>query len=155
MENVKAEGTPVAEALAEPVRKVFSLEDLVKVGTQVETQDVPVPALGPNVYVKLRVLSASEAIKMREDMQGPAAKPYELKNTGGLYSCSCPAWRNQSIAIEKRTCKHLKKLRGAGIGLQNARQRLNHLYPGAHKLTISTENGQYTVNLSLYQQQVL
>src|SRR5688572_31707663 len=45
-------------------------------------------------------------------MQGSGAKPYELKNTGGVYSCSCPAWRNQSIAIEKRTCKHLRKLRG-------------------------------------------
>src|SRR5690349_24412535 len=46
------------------------------------------------------------------EMQGSGSKPYELKNTGGVYSCSCPAWRNQSIAIEKRTCKHLKKLRG-------------------------------------------
>jgi DNA ligase-1 len=46
------------------------------------------------------------------EMQGSGAKPYVLKNTGGLYSCSCPAWRNQSIAIEKRTCKHLRKLRG-------------------------------------------
>jgi DNA ligase-1 len=45
-------------------------------------------------------------------MQGSGSKPYELKNTGGVYSCSCPAWRNQSVAIEKRTCKHLKKLRG-------------------------------------------
>jgi DNA ligase-1 len=45
-------------------------------------------------------------------MQGSGAKPYELKNTGGVYSCSCPAWRNQSVAIEKRTCKHLRKLRG-------------------------------------------
>src|SRR6478609_6127895 len=46
------------------------------------------------------------------EMKGSGAKPYELKNTGGVYSCTCPAWRNQSIAIEKRTCKHLKKLRG-------------------------------------------
>jgi DNA ligase-1 len=45
-------------------------------------------------------------------MQGSASKPYELKNTGGVYSCSCPAWRNQSVAIETRTCKHLRKLRG-------------------------------------------
>jgi len=45
-------------------------------------------------------------------MQGSGAKPYVLKNTGGVYSCGCPAWRNQSIAIEKRTCKHLRKLRG-------------------------------------------
>ena len=46
------------------------------------------------------------------EMQGSGSKPYTLKNTGGVYSCTCPAWRNQSIAIEKRTCKHLRKLRG-------------------------------------------
>ena len=46
------------------------------------------------------------------EINGSAAKPYVLKNTGGVYSCSCPAWRNQSAAIERRTCKHLRKLRG-------------------------------------------
>jgi DNA ligase 1 len=46
------------------------------------------------------------------EMQGSAAKPYELRNTGGVYSCTCPAWRNQSVRIEQRTCKHLRKLRG-------------------------------------------
>jgi hypothetical protein len=45
-------------------------------------------------------------------MKGSGAKPYVLKNTGGVYSCTCPAWRNQSVAIERRTCKHLRKLRG-------------------------------------------
>ena len=45
-------------------------------------------------------------------MKGSAAQPYVLKNTGGVYSCSCPAWRNQGAAIERRTCKHLRKLRG-------------------------------------------
>ncbi len=43
-------------------------------------------------------------------MSGSGIKPYVLKNTGGVYSCSCPAWRNQSVAIKKRTCKHLRKL---------------------------------------------
>ena len=47
------------------------------------------------------------------EMQGSGSKPYVLKNVGGVYSCSCPAWRNQSVAIEKRTCKHLRKLRGS------------------------------------------
>ena len=56
------------------------------------------------------------------EMKGSGAKPYVLKNVGGVYSCTCPAWRNQSIAIERRTCKHLRKLRGdaaeeARIGL--------------------------------------
>jgi DNA ligase-1 len=46
------------------------------------------------------------------EMKGTGARPYILKNSGGLYSCSCPAWRNQSIAIELRSCKHLRKLRG-------------------------------------------
>lgn len=46
------------------------------------------------------------------EMKGSGAKPYVLKNVGGLYSCSCPAWRNQSVAIERRSCKHLRKLRG-------------------------------------------
>ncbi len=46
------------------------------------------------------------------EMKGSGAKPYVLKNVGGVYSCTCPAWRNQSIAIERRTCKHLRKLRG-------------------------------------------
>src|ERR1700754_1612247 len=46
------------------------------------------------------------------EMKGSGARPYVLKNVGGVYSCSCPAWRNQSVAIERRTCKHLKKLRG-------------------------------------------
>src|SRR6266446_1668509 len=46
------------------------------------------------------------------EMKGSGAKPYVLKNTAGVYSCTCPAWRNQSIGIERRTCKHLRKLRG-------------------------------------------
>ena len=46
------------------------------------------------------------------EVKGSAAKPYILKNVGGVYSCSCPAWRNQSLPIEQRTCKHLRKYRG-------------------------------------------
>src|SRR5881628_325419 len=46
------------------------------------------------------------------EMPGSGNRPYVLKNVGGVYSCSCPAWRNQSIGIERRTCKHLRKLRG-------------------------------------------
>src|SRR6516164_7113024 len=53
-------------------------------------------------------LNDGESIEMR----GSGSKPYVLKNVGGVYSCTCPAWRNQSLAIERRTCKHLRKLRG-------------------------------------------
>ena len=46
------------------------------------------------------------------EVKGSARLPYVLKNTGGVYSCTCPAWRNQSLAIERRTCKHLRAYRG-------------------------------------------
>src|SRR5579872_205696 len=45
-------------------------------------------------------------------VQGSSDKPYVLSNRGGVYSCTCPAWRNQGAAIERRTCKHLRALRG-------------------------------------------
>ncbi|MFL5329198.1 MAG: DNA ligase [Gemmataceae bacterium] len=46
------------------------------------------------------------------EVQGSNSRPYVLKNVGGVYSCSCPAWRNQSLPIERRTCKHLRQMRG-------------------------------------------
>src|SRR6266487_1052405 len=85
-------------------------------------------------------------------IQGSASKPYELKNTGGVYSCSCPAWRNQSVAIEKRTCKHLKKLRGeaeeiARVGsaappTRKAQQRAEAADKAAPVLLAETWDGQ-------------
>ncbi|PIW01717.1 MAG: DNA ligase [Deltaproteobacteria bacterium CG17_big_fil_post_rev_8_21_14_2_50_63_7] len=48
-------------------------------------------------------------------LQGSAALPYALKNIGGVFSCPCPAWRNQSRPIDRRTCKHLKALRGEEV----------------------------------------
>lgn len=45
-------------------------------------------------------------------VKGSGSSVYTLKNVGGVYSCTCPAWRNQSVGIEARTCKHLRKLRG-------------------------------------------
>jgi DNA ligase-1 len=56
-------------------------------------------------------------------MQGSARQPYVLKNVGGVYSCSCPAWRNQSLPIEQRTCKHLRKLRGDDAEQERVGQR--------------------------------
>ena len=45
-------------------------------------------------------------------VQGSGKKPYVLKNVGGVLSCTCPAWCNQSLPIDRRTCKHLKSVRG-------------------------------------------
>ena len=46
------------------------------------------------------------------EVWGSGSKPYQLKNVGGVYSCSCPAWRNQSLPIDQRSCKHLVMARG-------------------------------------------
>jgi len=46
------------------------------------------------------------------EMQGSGKTPYVIKNVGGVYSCTCPAWRNQSLPPNARTCKHIRKLRG-------------------------------------------
>src|SRR4051794_31804664 len=62
----------------------------------------------PNGELHMPDLKDGESL----EMQGSGSRPYVLKNVGGVYSCTCPAWRNQSIAIERRTCKHLRKLRG-------------------------------------------
>jgi len=52
----------------------------------------------------MKHLSEGESIFV----QGSGKNPYTVKNSGGVISCSCPAWRNQSLAIDMRTCKHIK-----------------------------------------------
>lgn len=41
-------------------------------------------------------------------IKGSGKKPYEVKRTGGVVSCSCPAWRNLGGSIDTRVCKHIK-----------------------------------------------
>lgn len=48
-------------------------------------------------------------------VQGSGSKPYKLMRQGDVYSCGCPAWRNQSKPIDQRTCKHIIGLRGKAI----------------------------------------
>jgi DNA ligase-1 len=46
------------------------------------------------------------------EVQGSGSARYTLRRTGPTYSCSCPAWRNQSVATDVRTCKHLRAYLG-------------------------------------------
>jgi len=55
------------------------------------------------------------ALGTRKLVTSGSGRTYELYNNGGVYSCSCPAWRNQSAAIDRRTCKHLKAERGTVV----------------------------------------
>ena len=81
------------------------------------------------------------------EVQGSGSARYLLRNVGEVYSCSCPAWRNQSLAIERRTCKHLKALRGEAVEQMDRRTCGHH--PG---LTVSRDiitryrNSRYFVN---------
>ena len=58
------------------------------------------------------------------EIKGSGKKPYVLRNIGGVYDCSCVAWKMQSHAIDTRTCKHLVGLLGVDaelgrVGLDN------------------------------------
>lgn len=44
-----------------------------------------------------------------------------------------------------------RKIERTGIGISNTAKRLEHLYPGKHKLDITRENGTFVVRLLLYQ----
>jgi DNA ligase-1 len=46
------------------------------------------------------------------EIQGSAKLPYKIKWTGEVISCDCVAWKMQSQPINKRTCRHIRKLRG-------------------------------------------
>ncbi|MCB9678240.1 MAG: DNA ligase [Alphaproteobacteria bacterium] len=46
------------------------------------------------------------------EVPGSGGRTYTLTNTGGVWSCTCPAWLHQSLPVERRTCKHLRAYRG-------------------------------------------
>lgn len=66
------------------------------------------------------------------EIQGSAAKPYAIKNVGGVYSCSCPAWKNQSRPIDRRSCKHLRRY--LGDEAENTRLGLTQTAPSAKQI---------------------
>lgn len=58
----------------------------------------------------------------RHQYRSRSGRTYELYNQAGhVHSCTCPAWRNQGLAIEQRTCKHLREY----LGSENEQRRIN------------------------------
>jgi DNA ligase-1 len=49
-------------------------------------------------------------------------KRYIMRNIGGVYDCSCVAWKMQSRPIDLRTCKHLCEY----LGVENERARVGN-----------------------------
>ena len=56
------------------------------------------------------------------EVQG-SSSTYKLSRNGSVYMCSCPAWKNQSVVIDMRTCKHLR----AYLGEEHETARLGAL----------------------------
>ncbi len=73
----------------------------------------PAPAPSePTATIEV-VSSANEIPEGGEvTVSGSGSRTYTLRNSGGAYSCTCPAWMHQSLSVEKRTCKHLRAFRG-------------------------------------------
>jgi DNA ligase-1 len=44
-----------------------------------------------------------------------SSSTYTLSRSGAVTMCSCPAWRNQGAAIDRRTCKHLRAYLGDAV----------------------------------------
>ena len=76
------------------------------------------------------------------EVQGSGSSRYKLRNVGGGYSCSCPAWRNQSIATRFRTklgewypageaekVKHAEGFELCEYGAQPNKAELKRLFP--------------------------
>lgn len=49
------------------------------------------------------------------EVAGSGSRTYTLKNVAGVYSCTCPSWQHLGVAIEKRSCKHLRAFRGDAV----------------------------------------
>lgn len=54
------------------------------------------------------------------------------------FFCQNPIFENGASTTQRK-----------GIGISNTKRRLQHIYPGKHKLDISTNNGLFTVNLEI------
>ncbi len=77
------------------------------------------------------------------DVPGSNGATYTIKNVGGVYACTCMAWRTQSAAADRRTCKHIRRLRGdaaedARVGLRAAPPRPGKATPAAPHVALPT-----------------
>jgi len=65
-----------------------------------------------NVLLSYEMLRPKLEDGERRAVEGSKGAVYELHRKGATLSCSCPAWRNQTLPVQLRTCKHLKAVLG-------------------------------------------
>ena len=61
-------------------------------------------------------------------------------DTNAIYFTS----KNKIVSLNQETAEK------TGIGLKNAKRRLELLYPHQHKLTVNEENNHFTVDLTIF-----
>ncbi len=116
--KIGVEGTQKTKDFADNAKALQDAEKLLASKTK---KGYAKPGVSNNIAAEERkssvVLEQMRDLKPGEsvEIKGSAAKPYVIKNVGGVYSCTCPAWRNQSKPIDKRSCKHIIKLRGKAL----------------------------------------
>ncbi|MES1916199.1 MAG: hypothetical protein MHM6MM_008043 [Cercozoa sp. M6MM] len=76
----------------------------------------------------LRRLLNDELIQV----QGSAARPYDVRCRGGVFYCTCMAWRNQRMSVDLRTCKHLRQLLGEEVHTLSGSHTTVHSLPYPH-----------------------
>src|SRR6478672_4246952 len=69
------------------------------------------------------------------EVQG-SSSTYTLSRHGNVYMCTCPAWRNQSLGVDVRTCKHLR----AYLGDESETKRVGVVSP-SRAATVRTSSG--------------
>ena len=68
------------------------------------------------------------------EVQG-SSSAYTLKRLGDVYSCSCPAWKNQGATLDRRTCKHLR----AYLGDEHESKRVGAAAPARSPATVKKD----------------
>jgi DNA ligase-1 len=102
----KAEAPAKAKASAAPSKPG-------KPGAAAKVERPAAPASAPTIAASATATPLADIPEGGEvTVAGSGSSTYVLRNAGGVYSCTCPAWRNQSVHIDRRTCKHLRRLRG-------------------------------------------
>jgi DNA ligase-1 len=96
----------------DPDAATTKLEKARKYGAKVVGEEVLLklkPQEAPAQQPSRKELEEGESITVQSSSSDAE---YTIKKSGGVTHCNCPGWRNQSLPVDKRTCKHLKELFG-------------------------------------------
>jgi len=94
--------------------------DIVRLRSQPQATSAPAPAAAASAQQPPAKTPAALPSDKREKLErgeavlmpGSGPKPYVLQRKDKVYMCSCSIWRHIDDIEQRRTCKHLRQLRG-------------------------------------------